>query len=202
MIVSTKHQFVFVGINKTGTTSVEAMLSPYRSRIFQKYLRIRHRQKNHDRPAFKHLPANMARSLIGRSRWDRYFTFTFVRNPWARVLSEYSRHRHDYGSNDTLKDGFTRWVLDGGNWLARENTMASFVKDENGNVIMDFVGKTESLDSDLEEICSRIGIDSPEIRYLNQSENRMCYRDIYTNETRDLVTEWVADDATLFGYEF
>ena len=201
MIVSRKHKFIFLGINKTGTSSVEKALDPYRNKYYHKYLRIKHNIIHKGKPAFKHNPARNVKALVGNSVWDRCFTFTFVRNPWARTLSEYtSKHKHD---NDiSLKEGFTEWVLAGGNWLAKENTMKSFVIDDTGKVIVDYIGKLENINSDMGNICSKIGIEPIAISRVNTSGNTHPYREIYTDETRKIVTEWVAEDAKMFEYEF
>jgi len=200
MIVSRKHQFIFLGINKTGTTSVEKALDTYKNRYFQKYLRIKHNIINKGKPAFKHNPALNAKKLVGDRVWNKYFSFTFVRNPWARTLSEYSKHRHN--SELSLKDGFTEWVLAGGNWLAKENTMKSFVSDNSNNIIVDYIGKLENIESDLTKICEKIGIDPITLPHSNTTSNKQPYQEIYTDETRKIVTEWVAEDAEMFGYEF
>jgi len=202
MIVSRKHRLIYVGINKTATTSIESVLRPYRSRYFQKYLRIKHQMRHGRRPAFKHVPAAMARDLVGSTIWEKYFTFTFVRNPWDRVLSEFSRHRYNRESDIPMKQAFTEWVAAGGNWLARHNTMSDFVSNENGDVIVDFIGKIESLESDLAIVLDKVGVPHIEMKHLNRSDNKPHYREIYTRETREIVTQWVQKDADMFGYSF
>jgi len=200
MIISTKHKFIYLGINKTGTTSIENALWQYRNRYHQKYLHIKHNIINKGKPDFKHNPAMNIRTLVGNKIWHQYFSFTFVRNPWARVLSEYTRHIYD--GNMPLKEGFTEWVQAGGNWLAKENTMKQFVADSNGEIIIDYIGKLENIDDDLKKICNEIGIESIALQKFNKSKQKYDYRDIYINETREIVTEWVAEDAEQFGYEF
>ncbi len=200
MIVSTKHNFIFIGINKTGTTSVQTALKPYRNEFYHKYLKIKHKIINKGTPALKHAPAITLKSMIGERRWNNYLTFTFVRNPWARTLSQYNKHNHD--ENIPLQEGFTEWVLAGGNWLAKENTMKEFITDKDGNVIVDYIGKLENINEDMDIICKKIGIEPVEIPCLNTSDSTVSYRDIYTDETKKIVTEWVAEDAEMFGYEF
>ena len=202
MIVSTRHGFVFIGINKTGTTSVESVLRPYRNRFYLKYLKLKFRYRYGDRRAFKHVPATIARDLVGPRVWDRSFTFTFVRNPWARVVSEYTKHRHDPNSGLSLKEGFTRWVCNGGNWLARENTMTDFVSDDEGREIVDYIGRIEDSGRSFKDICQQIGIPPVELPKLNRSANPYAYRDMYSPQTREIVDAWVGQDAERFGYRF
>ena len=200
MIVSRKHKFIYLGINKTATTSIENALSPYRNKYYHKYLRIKHNIIHKGKPAFKHNPALNVKDLVGERIWNSYFSFTFVRNPWARTLSEYTGHRYD--KSTSLKEGFTEWVLAGGNWLAKNNTMKNFVSDEDGKVIVDYIGKLENINEDMKIICDKIGIEPMELQHFNTSEKTSYYRDIYTDETRKIVTDWVVEDAEMFGYEF
>jgi hypothetical protein len=200
MIVSRKHKFIYLGINKTGTISIEKALWSYRNKYYHKYLEFKHNIIHKGKPAFKHNPALNIKALIGDRAWNEYFSFTFVRNPWARTLSEYAKHRHN--ENIPLKQGFTEWVLAGGNWLARENTMKKFVTDENGEIIVDYIGKLENLHEDMKIICAKIGIEPVKLQHFHKTKNTAGYREMYTEETRRIVTEWVSEDAEMFGYKF
>lgn len=202
MILSKRHRFIYIGINKTGTTSIESVLSPYRSRYYQRYLSWRHKHKNGGKPSFKHIPALTVRDLTGARIWNSYYTFTFVRNPWARVVSEYTKHRHAQSECTDVKEGFTQWVMAGGNWLARENTMSDFVCDADGKRMVDFIGRIEHSSEEFKTICMQIGIPPAELPRLNRSRNPSAYRDYYTPETRGIVDRWVARDADMFEYSF
>ncbi|MEJ2178416.1 MAG: sulfotransferase family 2 domain-containing protein, partial [Gammaproteobacteria bacterium] len=71
----------------------------------------------------------------------------------------------------------------------------------NGELLMDFVGKLETLDEDWKTICERIGIPYVELPRKNISVKRP-YTDYYKPALRDLVAHHWAREIELFGYEF
>ncbi|PNW28882.1 hypothetical protein [Formosa algae] len=60
--------FVFIHIAKTGGTSVISITG-----------------KAHR----KHLTVKQVIKYIGQKKWDNVYTFAIVRNPWAKVVSQY-----------------------------------------------------------------------------------------------------------------
>ena len=70
---------VFLHIPKTGGTTVKRLLGI--------------RQLNSENPVLipspQHLTCALLRVSMGHEKYDSYFKFTFVRNPWARLVSDY-----------------------------------------------------------------------------------------------------------------
>lgn len=205
MIVSRSKRFIFIGIQKTATTTIEAALEPYRNGPLHRYYNQKHKMVNRTNIRFKHVPAEMARRIVGASRWEHSFTFTFVRNPWARTLSEFTGHRHqpEYEPyrDMSIAEGFRAWVSDGGNWLAKENSMKDFVTDENGKLIVEFVGKIENLNEDWVSVGQRIGIPTKPLNQLNRSPEKVNIRSAYDDETAATVYEWIKEDLAYFSYD-
>ncbi len=79
-------------------------------------------------------------------------------------------------------------------------TQTSCLVDENGKLLVDFVGKFENLDEDFRSICQKVGI-SARLPHINKSK-RTDYRDYYDSETRDLTAQLYAEDIERFGYTF
>ena len=155
----------------------------------------------------QHLPASMLRQLLPRAEWDAYFKFAFVRNPWDMLVSGYQYQ------TTVLTPEQRALNPDVAELLARardfsdvvryypmiRSDMSSFITDEDGEVIVDFVGRFERLEEDFTAICSRIGIDAP-LSHENRSERAASYREYYTPETRDIVARHFARDIERFGY--
>ena len=72
--------------------------------------------------------------------------------------------------------------------------------DAHGRILVNYVGKFETLVSDFTEITTRIGVQVV-LPHENKSVHRD-YRSYYDNELRELVSRFCARDLELFGYDF
>jgi hypothetical protein len=156
-----------------------------------------------------HLPAVVLRELVSPDIWDGYFTFAFVRNPWDRMVSTYhylkmlmsrpgakERQPDNFAIIERSPDfaSFLRWSR------LTENDMASLLVDDNGVLLVDFVGRFERLQEDMARISERIGVPL-ELPHLNASEHND-YRGYYTPATRAIVAKNFARDIERFEYVF
>lgn len=156
----------------------------------------------------QHLPASVLRELVSPAQWEGYFKFAFVRNPWDLLVSGYQYQttvltREQRALNPDVAEllARTRDFSDVVRYYPMiRSDMTSFITDEQGQVIVDFVGRFERLEEDFAYISSRIGIDVP-LSHENRSE-RASYREYYTPETRDIVARHFARDIERFGYVF
>lgn len=180
-------RYVFIHINKTAGSSIERAL----------YLR------------FEHKTALEKRRELGDWRWRRSFKFSFVRNPWDKVLSHYN---YRVATNQTgMGDrhiSFRDWVLraygsqdpryyDQPRMFAPQ---AYWICDENQRSLVDFVGRFESLTSDFAAVCQQIGV-TRALPHLKQSRHSH-YSDSYDAESRDCVARWFARDIEEFHYSY
>lgn len=200
MIISKSKKFLFAAYNKTGTTSIENALQPYNSSILHLKLRLMHKMYNKDKRMFKHVRPLYIKELLGDAEWQSYFTFSFVRNPWSRAVSLYYYHKKNPDKYPLAQKSFEEWVGGGGTGTIRKS-MSEFVSDDNGNMILDYVGKFENLHQDFEKICQQIGLSGIELPHLNKSTNNS-YRDLYNDRTMKIVADWSKRDIEAFGYEF
>lgn len=171
-------------------------------------------------------PTPACRRDPGGSLFPDLFAFAFVRNPWDRLVSCY----RDKMAGEA--DGFTRCTIRPGvaDCLARfkafvagmsfeEFAMAvasipdteadahfrsqhTFVTNETGEVAIDFVGRYESLLSDLAHVQHCTGMPDIRLPRLQAAPGRVSYRDYYTSKTRDTIAERFREDIALFEYEF
>lgn len=145
----------------------------------------------------------------------RYFKFTFIRNPWDRLVSAYHfLQGGGYGDGDrrwfqrelgVYKD-FDDFVR---NWLRVENIykhihfcpQVEFLEDENNSgVKVDYIGLYENIESDFDYVARRLGVKNS-LRKGNTSRHKS-YRDYYSATTRDIVAEVYLRDIERFGYDF
>lgn len=181
--------FIFIHITKTAGTSIGNAIG----------LPVKH-----------HLTAKEVIAKIGKQQWNVAYKFTFVRNPWDKVVSLYEyRRKKDKTKLTSRNIPFTDWVrltLGPDNDPYYYNNVKSFqpqvewLKDDEGVIAIDFIGKFESIRTDFEQIRQSIGT-SEELPHLNATK-RSNYRDYYDNETRQIVASWYHEDIETFAYTF
>lgn len=161
-----------------------------------------------------HRDAYEYRLIYGKKTFERYFKFTFVRNPWSRLLSAYNYLKSGGWNADDeawaareiapYRD-FEAFVME---WLTPENVMTkehfrpqyTFVCDHRGRLEMDFVGHLETIEKDFAIVAERLGIDAA-----LGCENRggeADYTAWYTEPMKRVVADVYGRDIAMFGYEF
>ena len=195
-------RLIFIHIQKTGGNAISSALG-----------------KNPDCPE-KHFFASDLRELYGAEAWERYFKFTFVRNPWDRLVSWWSMIN---GARQHLTgrrlNKFQTFVLehaatfeefllncdqeivdgDGRKWIYRNQI--DYVTDVSGRLMVDFVGRFESLRDDFDFVTGK----NPGITVLLPHENRsehLPYREYYTSALANMVGQRYCRDIDAFGYSF
>lgn len=212
MLISHDHKFVFVHIYKTAGSSIEHTLQPFAEqapRILKKLQAVAIRFQiplpdiiKRVMPYPKHINAGKLRAALPPGMFDEYFSFAFVRNPWDLQVSLYHYilkdpwlHQHKEVSELGSFDAYIEWRLQQGQPQQR-----SFVVDENGDQIVDFIGKLENLEQDFMEICQRIGV-QVKLDHINKSIHKP-YREYYSDATRDAIAALCKEDIEAFGYTF
>ena len=222
MFVSPATRSLFVHIQKTGGSSVEAAfhrVDPTLRLSCESFAgSISHRFAEHlwrwSIPAplrrRRHHHARSIRHELGAATWESLFTFGFVRNPWDRLVSWYSmcrqaRHQrssfmtHVHDHIATFTEFVERAEVDP--VLARTIVpQLEYLEDEHNVMLVNFVGRYEALAKDLGAVADRLGV-VLSLPQVNSSRHPQ-YRQLYTTSTRDLVARRFARDIEKFGYDF
>ena len=111
-------------------------------------------------PRLAHLKATEYVSCghLSPDQFDAYFKFSFVRNPWDRIVSEYKYRGHP------MRMSFKTWLFEflpePGFTDAYRHIVPQheFIHDAEGTLLADFVGRYENLQADFDVICERLGI--------------------------------------------
>jgi Sulfotransferase family len=102
-------------------------------------------------------------------QFGSYFKFSFVRNPWDRVVSFYRylglSNRMDF--KRFVMTTFRTEIWNTGAWFV--GPQYEYVCNEHGEIVADFIGKFENLQSDFNQVCHRIGLAPQTIPHLNPS---------------------------------
>ena len=189
---------VFVHIPKTGGTSM-------------------YKTFGMDDPGETHCPA-IGYSASDPNAWNSAFRFAFVRNPWDRFVSAFH-----YLKQKPLTDDDRRWAEqmlsdcdDFEAFIARMVSSPTFrgsvmmwrhfspqwwyLTDQSGESFVDYVGRFENFDAELDEISSKLGI-SPTRVHKNKVA-RSHYSEYYTPETVKFVRGLYQTDIERYKYEF
>ncbi|MDQ3684798.1 MAG: sulfotransferase family protein [Acidobacteriota bacterium] len=137
-----------------------------------------------------------------------------MRNPWDRLVSAYTFLKRG-GMNDGDKkwaarnlakyDDFDSFVK---GWVNRRNIWKGlhmipqyeFVSMNNTLPLVDFIGRLERMEEDFNLIRAKLGVEG-ELLKLNMSSRRD-YRELYTDETKQIVADAYREDIEIFEYDF
>jgi hypothetical protein len=217
MLISHSHRFIYIHTGKTGGMSMREVLIPLCEE--PEKFKIRRPSKTKDgapNPLYTvwetlllHPTAREVRRELPKDVFDSYFKFAFVRNPWDLQVSMYHFILREPGAtnHDVVKglgsfEAFLDWVAATPNPFPKGITklQKDMLVDEDGSLMMDFIGYYERLSNDFAEVGRRMGFDGT-LPHLNKSKHSD-YRNYYDERTRTLVAETFAADIALFGYDF
>lgn len=156
---------------------------------------------------------------VGMDKFENLFKFTFIRNPFDFLVSTYFygksypnhfMHRPIVENNMTMEEFvlyYSNVRLEHQNPSKRpfgSNKVVTFkdwLLDENGNEIMDYVGKLETMDKDIKVIFEKLNLPISKAPIINVNPNRdKDYRKYYNDKSRALVES--AFDWSLRKYDY
>ena len=206
MLVSEQYEATFIHIPKTGGTSLaSALLSQGEAfnRLPERIERHKNYVKNPLEWTIKH-----SRMHDVDQRYQNFFCFAFVRNPWDLMVSSFSwwtqkpkqlQTRKDYGYDIKAK-GFKAFIKSNSSCLNEcyhnNEGQLYWLNDK-----IDFIGRYENLQQDFNTICDKIRIPRQALPHINKSKHKH-YTEYYDDETRETVAEKYAKDIEYFDYKF
>ncbi len=161
-----------------------------------------------------HRTVHAYKRIFGPALFKQYYTFTFVRNPYSRLISAY-RFLKDGGFNEKDRkwasenlsqfDDFNEFVKE---WLD-ETTIWSythfkpqyyFICDFDLKPEVDFIGKVETIDTDFEKVCNTLGVpNNLAVNNKGRPDNTK-WEDFYSRESLEKVARVYHQDFELFNY--
>lgn len=155
--------------------------------------------------------------IFSQYEFEEYFKFTFVRNPWDRLVSAFlflkkgGANKQDRAWAEENLSGFEDFEAFVTKWVNRKNVNTwkhfvpqyKFVCEPGGQTPkVDFVGYFERLDDDFAYVRQRLGLHSS-LQHLNKtSGSKKDFREFYSEATREIVADVYREDIRLFGYNF
>ncbi|MBU3023748.1 sulfotransferase family protein [Aestuariibacter sp. A3R04] len=224
-MISEKYKCIFVHIPKAAGQSVEHFFLDHhnlswaeRAPLLLKY----NPDPNKGPERLAHLTAKeyVECGYISDETWNQFFKFSFVRNPWARIVSEYNYR--NYHKRMSFRNFVTRGMPEKSDYSDSYRHLMpqyDFLHDEAGNLLVDFVGRFENLQTDFDYVCSQLGFGDTKLPHVNSSKNqsllqkisifmskeskkRKHYSEYYDDVTRKIVQKMYSKDIDTFGYRF
>lgn len=144
-----------------------------------------------------HVIASDVIARIGQEKFEEYFSFAIVRNPWdwQACLYSYILKRPHHPLHEKLSElgSFSSYL----SWHCgniESNTLPAgvgsvfqydYICDSKKNLLVSYIGKVENLKQDFRNICSSINIQA-KLPHLRQNPRKE-YRDLYSENDRKLV---------------
>jgi hypothetical protein len=190
-MINHEHKFIFIHISKTGGTSIEHALNPSVTLDRSNISDITGNTNFVD----KHWSAKQYLKEYPKE-YREYFKFAFVRNPWDRMLSNYQWLM----LLGIINCEFAQWIIKPtyGYNAYNYNRM---ICNNSGSIIVDYIGKFETLQQDFNKICNKIGIQQQTLSHTNKT-NHKHYTEYYNEETKQIIAQKYEKDIEYFGYKF
>ena len=200
-LVDKKRKFIFIHIFKCGGNAIRKVLKD---------------DSTCEEIGSGHANARDVKELMGKE-YDDYYKFAIVRNPFDWLLSTYyyivysgyTRHKEKVEQLESFNE-FPQHYVD---YMMKEQMplgankctlLKDYVTDVDGNLIVDYIGKMETLQKDMNYVLQSIGIDHTMIPKVNVNVNKLGkqYKDCYSEEAKNYVLKNFAADLKMFDYEY
>ncbi len=227
-MISHLDKVVFVHVPKVAGQSIEQMFLKRQGLDWESRdsLLLRKKLPHEKGPErLAHLTAEQYVDLgyLEKERFDDYFKFSFVRNPYKRVFSFYNFL--GYSRIISLRT-FIKVVLP--KKLKERDffflSQYDYLFDHEGKLLVDFVGRLENIKEDIREVINRMGWEPTSLPHVNKSKgewrralrilwnnptlvarlkfsnDRKSFEEQFDQELRNLVSELYEKDFEAFDY--
>ena len=231
MPISHKDKLIFIHIPKTGGGSIEKTLKIYGTENngdLKPNLNILYGISNNK--VLQHLTLQEILEIT-KNKFNDYKIFTFVRNPYDRIVSEYLWRSQAYGLRKVeFKEFLNEDVITKKNNINKH--LKNFYKDEKlipfldvhyidqidflkieNKIKVDHIGKFENINNDFKKITTKKlyhKVHASKFDYFYYTYKKWIpyfitknsYRRYYDNETYDLISKYYIEDINKFNYKF
>ena len=204
-MISHKHKLIFIHIPKTGGTSVEDVLFKPNGKRTTKDLWMF--PNKYQTGGLQHIMASHIIQEVSEDIFSEYFTFSIVRNPWDKMVSQYNYTitkrpdlRKYIGITESVS--FKEYI----NHVVKAKIHVQWDPQYkflyiNKKCAVDYIGRFENLQEDFDTVCDKIGSPRQKLPHKNKSKHKH-YTEYYDDETKQIISEKYAKDIEYFGYEF
>jgi len=230
MISKPEFNFLFVAVSKTASSSMRVSIR--RAKLGSQIDRtVLHPELAWSHP--QHYNIRDYQVIMEEEDFNNRFKFAFVRNPWDRLVSNYTATCRRGGDNGYAliprdrksPEKFQEWakaVLGTEYWevdcyrrpqcrhqRTTSDSMLSWLTDKDGHLLVDFIGRFETLEADynlaldkIEQHCGKSIRRIPFPSRRGASTIGHHYSFYYNDELIEKVRDHFKEDIDYFGYEY
>ena len=210
-MISHDKKCIFIHIPKCGGTSIEDVIWPKDGGRTEKDLWmgfVTRFENKYQTGGLQHLLAWQVRDEVGHDVFGAYYKFAFVRNPWDRIVSQFSYMQQrpdlmDYlgMTSETEFKSYLELIRlkEHVQWMPQ----VRFLLDHDGSILVDRIGRLEVFDYDCAQIFADLGLKFGHLPgHVNQSK-RQAFQYYYSDsEAIESVADMFAEDINFLGYQF
>jgi len=155
-------------------------------------------------------------SLYNWIKRDIYYTYP-SKNGYPIIMRETNTHKDSAMFKKMTFNDYVIWLRDEGSkrpkfrkdigpnfrdtWKPAFHTFQDFIRDEDGNIVVDDVLKIENLQSDFDVLCKKLDLGNITIPHLNKGFGGG-WKEAYNDNSKEIITEIHKEDLDMFGYKF
>jgi len=217
--------FIQIRLAKTASASINYALKNYSNfsykALFGKYV---YNNKSFD--IGHHIPYYHYKQILNYQYNDdikKYFVFSFVRNPFDRIVSLYENYKRRMIRKKQSIKNFEFWLID---WIKKQPQKENNCFDSTKRVVeclptgfmgaykylsenylpypdilnIDFVGKFENLQNDFSRLCKILGLKNISLPWIDKKTTNQHYREYFTSFTKKIIENYFQDDLEYWNY--
>jgi hypothetical protein len=214
MVVDDRRKVIFIHIPKCGGISIERSI--HKALGGDDFIAYNNLIRRPPRPNIKtcsglslHSTLKDYRRYYGKNIND-YYIFSFVRNPWRRMVSHYEyliKNMFNKRLHEQNKMDFSQFVQISQTKILQYSIHGykDYLEDDY-QTKLNFIGKLENINEDLPKIGVDIKLDIPEVLHMNQTDLKIKdyinWRDYYNPRLKNIVYNIFKEDIIKYEYEF
>jgi hypothetical protein len=156
------------------------------------------------RPSLQHLTCKLLRQQIGSEKYDGYYKFSFVRNPWARIVSDYFWRQQLPKKRPVLP--FPEFVRNVQKLVLENNYYEQefgdhFIPQTCYTIDVDDVFRFERFEEGIQTVATKLGVETGPVS-AKESNPYDSYWTYYDGVSRSVIHEIYREEIEQYGFEF
>lgn len=208
MPISYTYNLVFIHVPKCAGTTIEKIIGTSTHKEY--YCRWDEKPKDSAKTLQHYTYLELKKDL--KIKWDDYYIFSVVRNPYERFVSEYKFRKSIYLKHKKTKQdpgSFSEFIenlsikknLRIPTFDAHLETQTSFLQNKSEKIEKSIsIFKFENLKTCWDKLEQKTGVLYKDNYWSRKAKDNIHYQDFYTPKTKAIIYDFYKEDFDNFGY--